>query len=273
MRRLPRCTARLALCAVLALATGAHGATLRCAADAVKVGVTCVDRYEASVWRIPATNASLIARVQKGTASRAELVAGGATQVGALPPSGCSGDEYGPGFPPNGAWTEPLYAASVKDVLPSTCITWFQAEQACRHAGKRLATNQEWQAAAIGTPDPGAVDDGSTTCATATPAGVATGSRAACVSRWKAHDMIGNAWEWTADWGTLAGGCTSWPAGYDGDTSCSGRSSLTPATSYLPSAYVRGGDGRRGADGGVYAFEATREPSTIADTVGFRCAR
>jgi len=37
----------------LAVAAPAPAKTLRCAPDAVKVGTTCVDKFEASVWSIP----------------------------------------------------------------------------------------------------------------------------------------------------------------------------------------------------------------------------
>src|SRR5439155_1088462 len=138
----------------------------RCPPDAVLVGPACVDRYEASVWSIPSDSDELVGKIRRGRATVAQLAAAGAVQMGAIPMSGCTGSDYGPAFPPNGNWTTPLYAASIAGVPPSSCVTWFQAEQACRLAGKRLLTNQEWQAAAAGTPDPGVADDLTTTCAT-----------------------------------------------------------------------------------------------------------
>src|SRR5215471_12037325 len=57
----------------------------RCANDAVVAGTVCLDRYEASVWRVPdptTTNATLVRRIQLGLATRADLTAGGATQLG-----------------------------------------------------------------------------------------------------------------------------------------------------------------------------------------------
>ena len=39
--------------AALGMVAPAAAKTLRCAADAVQVGTTCVDKYEASVWSIP----------------------------------------------------------------------------------------------------------------------------------------------------------------------------------------------------------------------------
>src|SRR5262245_43087311 len=57
----------------------------RCGPDAVLAGTVCLDRYEASVWRVPeptTVNASLLRRIRVGTAARADLIAGGATQLG-----------------------------------------------------------------------------------------------------------------------------------------------------------------------------------------------
>jgi hypothetical protein len=57
----------------------------RCAADAVPTGAACLDKYEATVWRVPgpaAANAILVRRIQLGTATRADLTARGATQLG-----------------------------------------------------------------------------------------------------------------------------------------------------------------------------------------------
>jgi hypothetical protein len=138
----------------------------------VPVGPLCVDKYEASVWSQP----------------------GGA---GVQYPS--SDPRYPATFPPNGNWTEPLYAASVKGVSPSVFLTWFQAQQACALSGKRLLTNAEWQMAAAGTPDPGLAGDGVNTCNTNTPGPLPTGSAATCISKWGVMDMVGNVGEWVAD--------------------------------------------------------------------------
>jgi hypothetical protein len=57
----------------------------RCGLDAVAAGAVCLDRYEASVWRVPnptTTSASLVRGIQLGRATRADLTAGGATQLG-----------------------------------------------------------------------------------------------------------------------------------------------------------------------------------------------
>ena len=147
----------------LAVAAPAPAKTLRCAPDAVKVGTTCVDKFEASVWSIPPSNTSLVKRVQAGKATLAELQAAGAVQLG------CTLVVYGHTaypvtFPDNGNWvpvpgsnppSPGVFAASVAGTKPSACTSWFQAVQACAASGKRLLTNEEWQRAAAGTPDPG----------------------------------------------------------------------------------------------------------------------
>jgi hypothetical protein len=190
----------------------------------VPVGPICVDKYEASVWRIPAGNGNLVGKVQRGRATLTDLTIGGATRLGIIPTDSCqqSQVEYGPGFPLDGQWTTPVYAVSLPGVLPSTCITWFQAEQACRLSGKRLLTNADWQAAVAGTPDPGDADDNLTTCATNSAFAATTGKRVKCVSRWGTHDMVGNVWEWIAEWGEVATGCTTWATEMGSDMSCVG---------------------------------------------------
>jgi formylglycine-generating enzyme required for sulfatase activity len=277
--------ASLAAAGLIALAAGRVGAAEGCPPDAIQVGPACVDAYEASVWTIPAGNTRLIRRVQRGKASLADLTEGGAAQVGAIPMDTCTGVEYGPSFPPDGNWTSPRYAVSVPGVPPSTCLSWFQANQACRLAGKRLVPNDDWQAAAAGTPDPGSEDDGETTCATNSAFAANTGSRSACVSRWGAHDMAGNVWEWVGDWMNAATGCTSWDEGHGSDMSCVG---LVPApppepvgvprelVSFdpnLPGGIIRGGNYATGTRNGIFAIYAAVNPSNISRSTGFRCAR
>jgi formylglycine-generating enzyme required for sulfatase activity len=237
---------------------------VKCAPDAVAVGPTCVDKYEASVWSIPASNTRLMYKLKKGTATLADLTAGGATPVS--PSDSCSPGFPGT-FPATGNWTDPLYAVSIPGVHPTACVTWFQAEQACRLSGKRLLTNQEWQAAAAGTPDPG-TDNGTTDCDVASAGPVNTGSRSACVSRWGAFDMVGNVWEWVADWTPLSTACVTDLFG-TGDLNCLAGASTTAG----PGALRRGGHWVSGADAGVFAVSGTLDPSGAVIDVGFRCAR
>jgi formylglycine-generating enzyme required for sulfatase activity len=281
----------LVLLVTLAVAAPVHAAKLKCPKDSVVVGPACVDKYEASAWRIPADAKSVIAKLRAGKATLTDLQKVGATQVCSIPLGNdtCSSCTFGPGFPENGNWTEPIYAASIPGVMPTTCITWFQAEQACRLVGKRLVTNQEWQAAAAATPDPDAADDGATTCNTNTDAPSAVGSRPGCVSAWGAFDMVGNVWEWVADWGDLATGCTFWGVEHGGDITCVGpnvpdgavavgppapiQRDIFPLDPRFPGALIRGGNFAAGARNGVFAIYGAVPPHNTSRSTGFRCVR
>jgi formylglycine-generating enzyme required for sulfatase activity len=155
-------------------------------------------------------------------------------------------------------------------------------------------TNQEWQAAAAGTPDPGAGDDGTSTCNTNTEAPSIAGARAACVSTWGASDMVGNVWEWVGDWGDLATGCTAWDAAFGEDMTCVGpnvaqpsglvgppaaqallppRFDIFPIDPSFPGAIIRGGNFAAGARNGVFAIYGGAPPHNRSRSTGFRCAR
>src|SRR5262245_6656067 len=112
-----------ALCLVAAVPAGAG--TLRCPPDSVTVGTNCIDTYEASVWRVPdptTTNKSLVAKIQQGRATAADLTKGGATQLGLV-----SGD-YAPCAASGQNCVNDIYAVSLPAVLPSAFATWFQAQ-------------------------------------------------------------------------------------------------------------------------------------------------
>ena len=135
----------------------------QCGDDAVVAGTVCMDKYEASVWRVPnptTTNASLVKKIQQGKATLADLTGGGATQFGT------ASDDYAPCADNGQNCANDIYAVSLPGVTPSAYITWFQAQEACANARKRLPTNAEWQVAVNGTPDPGP-DNGTTDCNTA----------------------------------------------------------------------------------------------------------
>ena len=159
------------MAAALVLLAGAAGATAppsgplkRCPVDAVVSGAGCMDKFEASVWRVPnatTSNRSLVSRIQQGKATAADLAASGATQLGVG-----HNDDYAPCADSGQNCVDDIFAVSLPGVKPSANITWFQAQAACESSGKRLPSNAEWQAAVAGTPDPGS-DDGTTDCNTA----------------------------------------------------------------------------------------------------------
>jgi len=111
-----------------------------------------MDKYEASVWSIDSANKGLIGKVQQGKVALSHLIEGGAVQ------RGTNVDDYGlAGCLDNGNGCTTVYAVSLAGVTPAHSITWFQAAAACANASRRLLTNVEWQVAALGTPDPGAL--------------------------------------------------------------------------------------------------------------------
>jgi formylglycine-generating enzyme required for sulfatase activity len=240
----------------------------RCAADAVLAGTVCLDKYEASVWRVlnaTTTNASLVRKIQLGKATRADLLAGGATQLGT------AGDDYAPCADSGQNCVNDIYAVSLASEMPATDITWFQAQEACANASKRLPTNAEWQVGANGTPDPGP-DNGTTDCNTASVDGVPslTGARTSCVSARGAFDMVGNLAEWVADWVPGTTNCPGWGS-FSNDDMCLAGASTTQTG---PSVMVRGGafasiDGPGAGPLAVHTFR----PSHSTNFVGFRCAR
>ena len=239
----------------------------RCAPDAVLAGTACLDAYEASVWRVPSpttTNAILVSKIQFGRATRADLTAGGATQLGT------AGNDYAPCTNNGQNCANDIYAVSLPSEIPSASITWFQAQEACANAGKRLPTNAEWQVGANGTPDPGP-DNGTTDCNTASDGGPSlSGARTSCVSARGAFDMVGNLVEWVADWVPQSTACPGW-ASFSNDEMCLSGASTTQNS---PGALVRGGafaalGGPRAGPLAVRDFPPFRTSSFI----GFRCAR
>ena len=214
----------------------------------VRVGPLCVDKYEASVW---------------------DSASGGGTQFG---DPDVGGDDYPCTDDANGCTaTNTIYARSEAGVNPSSNITWFQAQQACAASGKRLLTNAEWQMAAAGTPDD------VTTCVTGTLANTGVNN---CSSNWGAADMVGNVWEWVADW--VQGDTNAWApsvgnaGGSFGDDVQSGTnpaSATGGVATNMMSALYRGGRFSAGTNAGVFAIAATAAPAFSDNSLGFRCAR
>ena len=260
---------------VFALAVGAAGSTdaafpkgpvTKCPTDSVVAGTACLDKYEASVWRVPnatTSNASLVKKIQKGMATAADLAVGGAAQLGT------ASDNYGPCTDNGQNCADDIYAVSLPGVTPAAYLTWFQAQEACANAGKRLPTSAEWQVAVTGSPDPGS-DNGTTDCNTnSTMAVTSSGSRTSCVSAVGAFDMVGNLSELTADSLPASAFCVGWDT-FSNDYMCLAG---TNTTAVSPGALLRGGSFLHASGAGPFTVIGLYWLSSSSDDVGFRCAR
>lgn len=233
--------------------------------EVVKVGrgatAFWMDRYESGVYHV-------------ATGVQFNAVGGGTRdiEVAGLMPNG---------RPPVVVGETPL--AVSREALPTVNVTWFQANMACRANGKRLPTGDEWLAAGAGTND-------DATCNVSGPSPRASNATGGCRSSWGAHDMIGNVWEWTADW--FAGAHTdtnhdgltpsttppSWPAdssslyGNDGTWNIGGAVTTGgPTRAVLPAAGLRGGSYQNGTGAGVFTFSVGDSPTHSTVAIGFRC--
>jgi hypothetical protein len=260
---------------LLTVAAPSAGATAKCPTDSVPVGAICVDAFEASVWLVPdpaARNAGLVKKIAKGKATAAALAAAGAVALGCGPTQAV----FPPEFPADGDWTPVagaspptpgVYALSLPGVAPAGCVSWFQASQACALSGKRLPSNEEWQRAATGTPNLGLLPEAES-CNTNGTEAAPTGSLADCVSSWGASDMVGNLWEWVADWASANDNLCD--IDFHGDLACMGGN----GGSLKPGAIRRGGGWADGAGAGPFAaISSVLDPVPIEPTIGFRCAR
>jgi formylglycine-generating enzyme required for sulfatase activity len=264
----------ITMSAVLVLLAGTAWAQVakplqKCPPDSVVSGTVCIDTYEASVWRVPnatTANEALVAKIQQGKATAADLAAGGATQLGIG-----RTDDYAPCTDGGQNCADDIYAVSVPRVPPSANITWFQAEAACENPRKRLPSSAEWQAAVAGSPDPGP-NNGTTDCNTNSVFTSAnTGSRSNCKSARGAFDMVGNLAEWVADWVTRSTTCGSWSAAASptGDSQCLAGAATTDG----PGALLRGGNLGSGPEAGPLAVSGRIQPLSTGSDFGFRCAR
>lgn len=182
-------------------------------------------------------------------------------------------------------------AASEKGVKPWRFVTQDQAKLACAKAGKRLATNDEWLQAALGTADPNqnwTKDDCQVNNNWPDQPGL-TGSGIKCVSASGAYDMVGNVWEWVegAVQDGVIDGKTLPAQGFvdsmDGESLPGETNSDIPNQNYNHDYFwlknkglrgvVRGGYWNNQSDAGQYAVYMVAPPSSAEVGIGFRCVK
>ena len=241
----------------------------KCAADAVVAGTVCLDRYEASVWRVPnptTTNASLVRKIQLGraTAGRPDGGRGDAVGHGERRLRAVHGQR--PELRQRHLRREPAVGdpLGVHHVVPGA-----GSVRQCRQAAadeRGVAGGGERDAG----PGAGQRDDGlqhrERRRRRRSPARAAAAYRRAGPSTWWAT--------WTSGWRT---GCRSRRRARAGAasamTTCASRGRARPRTG--PGALVRGGAFASfgGPTAGPLAVIGTFRRPTRHDFIGFRCAR
>ena len=171
-------------------------------------------------------------------------------------------------------------AASAYNATPWAGLSGAAQERACGNVGKRLCTNEEWSAAAFGTP---AGADNNTTCwtAAANTGSHPTGTLPACVSTVGCYDLTGNVWERVATWGDntdVAADQSGWGWAAAWTAQAEGGGAYTPFGANAgpdgltgPRALIRGGNWYSSSVAGGWSVHGIFAPRFAISYLGFRC--
>jgi formylglycine-generating enzyme required for sulfatase activity len=172
--------------------------------------------------------------------------------------------------------TSPFWMAFSQKAQPSTGMTWFVAQQSAINAGKRLPRNAEWQAFAAGTMQSvGNNQSGGRNWVASTPVNE--------LSRYGIAGMVGNIFQWVADWGQFGpdnnisnGDATSaWSSSYGNEVNLNIAGAAWTLdrgwVAGMPAAIYRGGAWNSSSEqSGVFVVIAFDSPTVFRNNIGFR---